>query len=130
MLSLYGHTSFERSFRISIESSSLIRLSTVTHSVNGDQRHVELDFIQAAGEPEHLLVTAPLGPALAPPGYYMLFAVSTDGVPSVAKMVRLNVALAPIPTLSDWGVVVTAFFIAALGAVLIRRRRPLTHRPG
>jgi hypothetical protein len=34
-------------------------------------------------------VFAPAGPDLAPPGWYMLFAVSNDGVPSVARFVQL-----------------------------------------
>jgi hypothetical protein len=37
-----------------------------------------------------LTITAPAAPELAPPSYYMLFVLSTDGVPSVAKFVRLK----------------------------------------
>ncbi len=71
----------------SIAKVSLIRLSSVTHSFNMDQRFVALSFTQASGG---LTVTAPAAPELAPPGPYMLFLVNTAGVPSVASMVRLG----------------------------------------
>jgi hypothetical protein len=35
-------------------------------------------------------VTAPLSANLAPPGYYMLFILSTNGVPSVAPFVQIQ----------------------------------------
>ncbi|HKB06390.1 MAG TPA: LamG-like jellyroll fold domain-containing protein, partial [Gemmataceae bacterium] len=63
----------------------LIKNGSVTHQVNMDQRYVPLTFTQAAGG---LTVQAPANPNLAPPGYYMLFIVDTNGVPSVAPMVR------------------------------------------
>jgi len=37
-----------------------------------------------------LTIQAPANSNLAPPGYYMLFIVDTNGVPSVAAMVRLG----------------------------------------
>ena len=39
-----------------------------------------------------LNVVAPSNPNLAPPGYYMLFILNSDGVPSVAEIVRINAA--------------------------------------
>ncbi|MEE9130905.1 MAG: galactose oxidase-like domain-containing protein [Phycisphaerales bacterium] len=36
-----------------------------------------------------LIVEAPADGNIAPPGYYMLFLISDDGVPSVAEYVRL-----------------------------------------
>jgi len=36
-----------------------------------------------------LTVTAPSDPNLAPPGYYMLFLLDGNGVPSVASIVHL-----------------------------------------
>ncbi|MFQ5494509.1 MAG: galactose oxidase-like domain-containing protein, partial [Phycisphaerae bacterium] len=70
-----------------ITSVALIRPSAVTHSVNMDQRYVGLSF--SLGNSGALLVTAPSDGNRAPPGYYMLFLVDAQGVPSVAKMVRL-----------------------------------------
>jgi hypothetical protein len=40
--------------------------------------------------PDGLIATAPDNGFLAPPGYYMLFLVDVNGVPSVAKVVRLQ----------------------------------------
>ncbi len=64
----------------------VIRLSSVTHSVNNDQRSVELEFSRSE---DGLLVKAPSQPTIAPPGYYMLF-ITADGVPSKAVWVSLE----------------------------------------
>lgn len=71
-----------------IESVALIRPSSVTHSVNTSQRYVALEFEQVSSK--QIRVTAPEHGNLAPPGYYMLFILNADGVPSVAKMIRLK----------------------------------------
>ncbi len=71
-----------------IASVVLIRPGSTTHSVNTSQRYIALDFEQVGSE--ELQVTAPEHGNLAPPGYYMLFIVNGDGVPSVAKMLRLR----------------------------------------
>ena len=71
-----------------IGTVSLPRLAAVTHSFDQNQRYVPLDFevIDAAT----LEVQAPANGHEAPPGYCMLFLISDDGVPSVAKYVRLE----------------------------------------
>jgi len=69
-----------------VAAVSLIRLSSVTHAFNADQRFVPLQFTIAAA----LNVQMPSSPNLAPPGYYMLFIVDTNGVPSVASFVKLQ----------------------------------------
>lgn len=73
-----------------IGSVVLIRLSTVTHSLNISQRYVELEFVAGAGS--ELLVVAPPDGNHAPPGYYMLFILTADGVPSEAAILRLGEA--------------------------------------
>ncbi|HYV67771.1 MAG TPA: galactose oxidase-like domain-containing protein, partial [Myxococcales bacterium] len=70
-----------------IGSVSLLRLAAVTHAFNQNQRFVPLTFQPAAGG---LTVQAPASANLAPPGYYMLFIVDTNGVPSVAAMVNIG----------------------------------------
>jgi len=70
-----------------VTSVALIGLSTVTHSVNTGQRYVGLGFTAGAGS---LAVTAPIDGNHAPPGYYMLFVLSSAGVPSVAEIIRLG----------------------------------------
>jgi hypothetical protein len=72
----------------------LIRPGAVTHSVNMEQRYVALNF--EAG-PDSLTVQAPANPNLAPSGYYMLFIVSSDGVPSEAVFAALSTELSSDP---------------------------------
>ncbi len=69
-----------------IAKISLIRLSSVTHAFNEDQRFLELSYLPAAGG---FNVQAPANARLAPPGYYLLFIIDTSGVPSIGVMVRL-----------------------------------------
>ena len=69
-----------------IASVSLIALGSVTHSFNENQRFVPLTFQSTGGS---LTVQPPPNRNIAPPGPYMLFLVDTNGVPSVAAMVRL-----------------------------------------
>ena len=58
----------------------------MTHAFNMNQRYVSLSFSPGTG---NLSVTAPANGTVAPPGYYMLFIIGTNGVPSVAAIVRL-----------------------------------------
>jgi galactose oxidase len=67
---------------------SFIRLSTVTHSTNTDQRFIEL--VVNASDTKSLFVRIPENVALAPVGLWFIFAVSKSGVPSVAKTVSLG----------------------------------------
>ncbi|MEE8370464.1 MAG: galactose oxidase-like domain-containing protein [Dehalococcoidia bacterium] len=64
----------------------LMRPAAVTHSVDMEQRYLELDFQASANS---LTAQVPANPNLAPPGYYMLFIVNSDGVPSEAMFTRL-----------------------------------------
>ena len=64
---------------------------------------MRLPFSPAAGG---LNVTAPANANLAPPGHYMLFILTTTGVPSVASIVRLT-ASSPVP-LAPSGLTATA----------------------
>jgi hypothetical protein len=70
-----------------IASVSFIRLGSVTHAFNMDQRYLPLSFTLAGGT---LDVQAPANANLAPPGYYMLFILDGNGVPSVASIVKLQ----------------------------------------
>jgi hypothetical protein len=74
---------------------TLIRLSTVTHSFNTGQRFASLAF-QAAGD--GLDVTMPTSANVSPPGVYMLFLVSHEGVPSVAKIIQITAGATAIDT--------------------------------
>lgn len=70
-----------------IGSVVLIRAGSVTHSFNMDQRMVGLTFTRGAGS---ITFQTPPNARIAPRGWYMLFLVSTTGVPSVATFLRLN----------------------------------------
>jgi hypothetical protein len=64
-----------------------IGLGSVTHSFNQQQRLNHLQFVRATGA---LNITAPANANLAPPGYYMLFLLNGNGVPSVAKIIQIT----------------------------------------
>jgi hypothetical protein len=73
----------------------MVRNGSTTHSFNMGQRFVELKVTAFGGQ---LLVQAPALAADAPPGFYMLFAIDSAGVPSEAKMMRVNV----LPNFNSW----------------------------
>jgi hypothetical protein len=66
---------------------TLIRLSTVTHAFNMDQRLNVLPFTPGTAG---LDITAPANANRAPPGFYMLFLVDANGVPSAGSIVQLG----------------------------------------
>ncbi|MFD6419075.1 galactose oxidase-like domain-containing protein [Streptomyces sp. NPDC060194] len=70
-----------------IVKAQLIRPAAVTHSSDPNQRFVDLP-LTVDGNTVDLNVTD--NPNLAPPGWYMLFATDANGVPSVARWVRLS----------------------------------------
>ncbi|MER6071014.1 galactose oxidase early set domain-containing protein [Streptomyces sp. NPDC001817] len=70
-----------------IAKAELIRPAAVTHSSDPNQRFVDLP-LSVDGNNVDLNVTN--NPDIAPPGWYMLFAVDANGVPSVAKWVHLT----------------------------------------
>lgn len=67
---------------------ALVRPSATTHSTDPDQRLVDLPFERSA-DGHAWTVDVPTNPSLAPPGWYMLFATDSNGVPSVAEWVHL-----------------------------------------
>lgn len=72
----------------SITRVTLIRLSSVTHAFNESQR---INYLSFQKTPTGLNVTPPGGNNLCPPGYYMLFILNSNGVPSVASIVQVTV---------------------------------------
>jgi hypothetical protein len=84
----YGQT-FSLSFTSTTASNrvALIRNSCVTHSVNMEQRYVLLgDLTNGTGT---FTVSGPATANHAPPGYYMLYVIDQNGVPSVSAMVHV-----------------------------------------
>ncbi|KAI2635520.1 hypothetical protein GGS21DRAFT_539100 [Xylaria nigripes] len=70
-----------------VQSFSLVRYSTVTHSVNTDQRRVPLSITGVSGST--YVVSLPSDPGILIPGYWMLFAIDGAGVPSVATRIKI-----------------------------------------
>lgn len=70
----------------SILRAELIRPAAVTHSSDPNQRFVDLP-LSVDGNRIGLNLTS--NPNIAPPGWYMLFVVGTNGVPSVAEWVHV-----------------------------------------
>ncbi|GAA3368581.1 hypothetical protein GCM10020367_07530 [Streptomyces sannanensis] len=68
-----------------VKRAVLLAPTTATHSVNTSQRHVELRIRSRSGNTIEL--QAPPTAASAPPGYYMLFLLDEEGIPSIAKWV-------------------------------------------
>lgn len=75
---------------------SLIRFSAATHSTNNEQRRIPLT---TTGGTSHSLTIPDRN--LLPPGYYMLFALDANGVPSEAKAIQIgsDIPLATNPSL-------------------------------
>ncbi len=75
---------------IKVRNAVLVRPGSVTHHTNYDQRHVDLALNVLNNATGQLAFVAPQTANDAPRGWYMLFIVSTDGVPSVASWVLLQ----------------------------------------
>ena len=73
---------------VQIASVVLIRQSSTTHQINSDQRLVGLAIVAAEGD--QVQVQMPSKGGIAPPGFYMLFIVDRNGVPSIAHWMRVN----------------------------------------
>lgn len=71
-----------------VDHVSMIRYSSATHSLNTDQRLVELPIVSVTGS--KLVVRLPWNSALAPPGNWMIWAIDEKGVPSVSKTALLS----------------------------------------
>ncbi|KAI1125933.1 hypothetical protein F5Y10DRAFT_245937 [Nemania abortiva] len=70
-----------------VTSFSLVRYGSATHTVNTDQRRVPLTPLSVVGLVS--VVTLPADPGVLVPGYWMLFAINSAGVPSVATTIKV-----------------------------------------
>ncbi|HEV8454992.1 MAG TPA: galactose oxidase-like domain-containing protein, partial [Gemmatimonadales bacterium] len=83
----YGQTfSVQTPYAAQITDVRWIRLGSVTHAFDAGQRANTLIFSQTATGVD---VTAPPDSKSAPPGYYQLFILNRNGVPSVGKVVKI-----------------------------------------
>jgi YVTN family beta-propeller protein len=84
----------------------LIGTSSVTHSFNSSQRRQELPFLQGGNR---LAIGLPASANEAPPGYYLLFVIDANGVPSRSVIISVGTIppQPPAPALLPHGSVVT-----------------------
>jgi hypothetical protein len=84
----YGASfSIEMADTRAISRVAVIGAGSVTHSFDMGQRYYPASFSQSGNL---LTVTAPPSPNLAPPGYYVVFAVDGAGIPSRGFIVSLG----------------------------------------
>ena len=74
-------------FAAQITQVRWIRLGSVTHAFDADQRANTLTFTRGSGS---IKVTTPSDGRRAPPGYYLLFVLNRNGVPSTGTFVRVQ----------------------------------------
>jgi hypothetical protein len=98
----YGqHFSVQTPDAANITKVTLIRITSVTHAFNANQRLNVLSFTPGSGA---LDIAAPGNANIAPPGHYLLFLVNSSGVPSLGSIVTLGVsAPATLSSLSPSG---------------------------
>lgn len=76
-----------------ISSIALLHPGAITHHTDPNQRYIRLPFeteTEKEEEKNQLTVSTPVDGDTAPPGYYMLFMVNFDGVPSVGRFVQIG----------------------------------------
>jgi hypothetical protein len=89
-LSVPYHASFFVGTGSQVSSAVLVKPSAVTHADDMDQRSIQLAVAPTAGGVQ---LTSPADATIATPGYYMLFLLNAQGVPSVASFVRLDTSI-------------------------------------
>ena len=67
---------------------NLLRAGATTHAFNNEQRLLGLEY--GVDAPDRVTLTFPRRRNVAPPGWYMVFAISADGVPSDGQFVKLG----------------------------------------
>ncbi|KAL5358639.1 galactose oxidase [Aspergillus floccosus] len=75
----------------SVNEASIIRYGSATHTVNTDQRRIAVELTEDPDENNTYTFEIPSEPGVATPGYYMLFVLNEEGVPSVSENVQVTV---------------------------------------
>lgn len=68
----------------------LVRIGSVTHSVNSDQRRVPLTNVTCSGT--QYTATLPNDSGVLIPGHYYLFTLNAASVPSIARTVKITIS--------------------------------------
>ena len=93
---------FEVQASESIAYFSLIKMSSNTHALNTDLRYLRLAATSAGGNRYSL--TPHANPNVLTPGYWMLFAINANGVPSVASVLRVATLESTYRNLAEGGI--------------------------
>jgi hypothetical protein len=84
---------------VAVQKVVLTRPMSMTHSTDTDQRYVELEIDPEQGGPGEIWAKTPAhwpgfttspDEVAAPPGYYMVWLVTSTGIPSVAQWIQLK----------------------------------------
>jgi hypothetical protein len=88
----------------SIQSVALIRMGSVTHNFDMDQRFIPLNVTPGS---DSVTISGPQNANIAPPGRYMVFLLNGNGVPSYGQIVRLDAAVDTQPPTAAGGLTAT-----------------------
>jgi hypothetical protein len=95
----WGNTFHVSTPDTNIVKAALVAPGATTHANDMSQRVVPVAIQQEAGG---VRLTAPLNPDVALPGYYMLFLINAQGVPSVSRWISLSWTPVPARTPPVW----------------------------
>ena len=70
-----------------IRSATMVRMGSVTHNLDMDQRFMNLTMTAGTGSVQ---LQSPSNANVAPPGMYMVFLIDDKGVPSVGHIVKVE----------------------------------------
>lgn len=70
-----------------ISKWAMVRYNSVTHSTNNEQRRFEVSAQDLGNNQYEISIP---NTNIAIPGYYMLFAINANGVPSVARVIQID----------------------------------------
>ncbi len=86
-----------------LQKFSLIKFSALTHVLNSDLRYLSVPFSETSAGQYQL--TFHSNRNVLTPGYWMLFAVNSQGTPSLAKVIKVSTSnapsLTPVPAQSN-----------------------------
>ena len=82
-----------------ISKLTFVRTGSATHDNNMEQRFINLSFQQTG---QQLTTVLPSDPTVLVPGYYMLFAFNSAGVPSTAQVLSVGASGTPPPPPSEY----------------------------
>ncbi len=70
-----------------ISRVTFVKTGAVTHSFNNDQRFIELEFTQNGS---NINLVSPPNAMLATPGNYLLYAIDSNGHPSIGSIINMK----------------------------------------